>query len=313
MNIPAESKIKILKDRSKMLQKTRSFFIKKGFLEVDCPSIEKFAPIDAHIDVMSTNVTDKDIGYLHTSPEYGMKKILALADFDIFQLSHVFRKSEIGKNHNPEFMMLEFYQKNVDFDKFVNLTIKFIKLFIKPQKAIKLTYSDLFLKFTEIDIFEISEKELKNFILSQDLHISTFDGLDRDDLLNLILTHFIEPKMKKNHLYAIYNFPETQAALSKVLLENGKMVAKRFEIYFNSIELANGFFELTDSKEQRQRFLDANKKREELKKEIFKIDEDFLTAIKKIGNCVGVAVGFDRLMMLRNFEDNIQKVLPFAW
>ncbi len=304
-----ESKVKILKERSLMLNKVRSFFIQKDFIEIDPPHITKRASIDEYIDPMRTHVNQNDLGFLHTSPEYIMKRLLALNLDKIFFLGHVFRKDELGKIHNPEFTMIEWYRKNVDFDFFINETLDLINLFIGKAPIKKMSYKNLILEFTNLNYTKAKISDYKKILKNFDVSIA--DNIDNaDDFLNLIMTHIIEPKMKKNLIYIIYDYPKSQAALAKTHIKDNCEVAERFEIYFNKIELANGFHELNCAKEQKKRFLEINKKR----KEKFLLDEKFLSALTQgIGNCYGIAVGFDRLFMLQQNKKSIKDILCYSW
>jgi elongation factor P--(R)-beta-lysine ligase len=309
-------KIEALQKRASMLKISRDFFERKNVLEVDCPSITKKPPLDAFIDVMKTDVREDEIGYLHTSPEYCMKRLLAMGIKDIYQLSHVYRKSEKGNFHNPEFTMCEWYRYNISFEDFIDETIEYILLFVKPkvQNILKFSYRELFIKFANVDYVTADFENLKKILEKNNIDVD-FKGLDTDDLLNLIMTHIIEPLMQQGTLYAVYNYPATQAALAKKGLDKDSVeVAKRFELYFNQLELANGYDELSNGIEQRKRFEISNEKREQMGKDTYPIDEKFLDALNTgIGKCCGVAVGFDRLLMLMLDKNQIKDVLPFSW
>jgi elongation factor P--(R)-beta-lysine ligase len=297
---------KILKDRAKMFAKVRSFFSKKNILEVDPPSLNKNPSIDEHIDVMKTFVLEKEIGYLHASPEYAMKRLLATFNQDIYFLGHVFRKNELGDFHNPEFCMIEWYRKNISFDLFIKETIDLLFLFLKKISFEALSYKNAFLKFLNINPLTISLQECLE--LAKEKNISVSGNLTKDAFLNLFMSYLIEPRLK-NKLFMIYDFPSSQAALAKTTIKNDEEVAERFEFYYQGIEIANGFHELTDEKIQRERLNLANKKR----KEKLPLDEKFLSSLEKLGDCFGIAVGFDRLMMLRHNKKIIKDVLPFSW
>ena len=303
---------KTLQDRGKMFKKIRSFFYKKNVLEVDTPSISKFPSIDAHIDIMETIVLNEEKGYLQTSPEYAMKRLLSKKIGDIYQMSHVFRKGELGNLHNPEFMLVEWYRKNISYENFIKEVIEFIFLFLKKLPYKKATYKETFFKYTKLDYTKTKKEKLYNLLKENtDIDISNYD---KDTILRLIFSYIIEPNLGKDHLFILDQYPASQAALSKIVKINGELVAKRFEIYYKGIELANGFLELKDHKEQRKRFIQANKERKLLNKKTLPLDEEFLKALKiGIGDYIGVAVGFDRLMMLKHNKNAIADILPFSW
>lgn len=303
-----ESKLEILKDRALMLKKVRSFFYKKKITEVDPPSLVKYPSIDEHIESIECNPINNEIGYLHTSPEYTMKRLISSGLKDIYFLGHVYRKNEIGQNHNIEFTMLEWYKSNTSFEKFINENIKIIKLFIKPKKIIKIPYFELFIKNFELNIFESSEEDFLNKFNDLNLKLSDEKNLTKDDLLNLLMDYFFEKLAKKDILYIIYDFPESMAALAKVEMKNGKFFAQRFEFFINGLEIANGYFELNDEKILEKRFQTIIKNKKNLS-----LDKNFIKSVNKLGSCFGIAIGFDRLMMLKENSKNISKILAFSY
>lgn len=306
MNTSQEYKLTILKDRALMMQKARSFFLKRNILEVDPFYLMKHPTIDLHIDSIKAHPYKKDICYLHTSPEYMLKRMISKGLKDIFFLGHVFRKNEIGRFHNVEFTMIEWYKSSTNFKFFINENIKLLKLFIKFKKFISISYSDLFLKNFNIDIFKLKnlKKGLLKICKKLNISFSNIKLLKKENLLNLLLDYFFSSLSKKDHLYMIYDFPENESALAKVLIKNNKKVAKRFEFFFNNLEIANGYFELNDENILRKRFEKILKKRKKLS-----LDENFLKSINHLGsNCFGIAIGFDRLMMLRHKTKDIKDV-----
>jgi len=289
--------LNILRDRADMLSKARSFFADRNILEVDCPILSRSASVDAHIDLIyseSSNV------YLHSSPEYGMKKLLALGTGDFYQLSHVFRAGEEGKKHRPEFMMAEWYRIDFSYEQMIEETCAFIQLFVGPKPVQVMSYREAFMTYAGIDPFYDSIKD----------HVPKHAGAQtRDDLLNILLALKVEPHLGQDGLTVITHYPASQCALAKTKTVDGEPVAKRFEVYYKGLELANGYDELTDAKEQRRRFIEANELRVQMGKEPLPIDEEFLESLGSLPDCCGVAVGFDRLMMLRHKTDQISDVI----
>ena len=219
------------------------------------------------------------------------------------------------EKHNPEFTLLEWYRKNITYEKFLKEVLELLSLFFKKKFShSKKTYREIFLKYTKIDYVKAPLKTLREFIKKNINFNSPLKNLDRDTLLNLILSTYIEPHLGKGEFFILDEYPETQAALAKIKIKKDVKVAKRFEIYFKGFELANGYHELTNHKEQKKRFLEINKEQKKRKKEKLPLDEKFLNSLKKgLGNCYGVAVGFDRLMMLRHKKKSIKEILPFSW
>jgi len=299
--------LKVLKDRSLMLKKVRSFFDSKNILEVDCKALQPSPSIDAYIDLIEAPVNKTNIHYLHSSPEYAMKKLLSYGFEDIYQLGHVFRDGEKGKKHAFEFTMIEWYRKNISFDSFIEECIALIHLFIPNLPYEIITYKNLFLKHLKINPHQISLKQLQKICEEKNLLFPT--DLTKDDYLNLLLTHLIEPSLPQNTITIICNYPSTQSALAKLKKVDNDLIAERFEIYIGSMELGNGYHELTDSREQKKRFDEQNNIREKLHKKIYEIDNSFLKALDNIfDSYFGIAIGFDRLMMLRHQIDDISKI-----
>jgi len=285
-----------LKVRAQMLAEVRTFFASRGVLEVDTPILSKAAPIAIQIEVMAVHFANGEKGFLHTSPEYAMKRLLADHPIDIYQLSHVFREGEIGALHHPEFTMVEWYRMGFDLDDLLQETIELIELFIGPQDVSVYTYRELFMKYCNLDPFEVTAQE----------------GWSADTWLDYKMSFEIQPQMKG--LMVVRSFPASQASLARLKQEGPHLVAERFEIYYNGLELANGFYELTDPIEQRARFENDLKERHEMKKPNLPIDEEFLKALEKgLPECSGVAVGFDRLLMLQQNASSIKEVIPFRW
>lgn len=307
------SKIERLHDRSRMLAKSRFFFAERQILEVDCPAITQAASIDAHIDLIAT-YQGSNRRYLHSSPEYGMKRLLSEGIGDIYQLSHVFREGECSDKHNPEFMMAEWYRHDHTFEMMIEETIDFIKLFLGDLPVHRLSYRKAFRQYVDLDYVHASITDLMNCLHKH--AITPYPNVKeegKDALLNLILGTLIEPHLGQHELCVLVYYPASQAALAKTCQHDDELVAERFEIYYRGLELANGYHELVDATEQRSRLIDSNLHRQQLGKNILPIDEYFLQALKKgLPDCCGVAVGFDRLMMLRHNQP-IAEVIPFAW
>lgn len=313
--LPVSNKRAILKDRGEMLAKARAFFHARHVLEVDCPLLTTFASVDAHIDLIPANPIGTATRYLHSSPEYGMKRLISLGIGDIYQLAHVFRNGECGVKHNPEFTMAEWYRLGFSFTDMIEETIEFIRLFVGPLSYTTISYREALQRYAGFDYTKMSEKELLCYL--DEKGIEGYAGIEsdsKDNLLNLILGTLVEPQLGLEGLCALTYYPASQAALAKKALREGEEVSERFEIYYRGIELANGYHELGDANEQRMRLEEANQARGVLGKEALPIDTFFLEALEKgFPDCCGVAVGFDRLMLLRHGVSQIADVLAFGW
>lgn len=294
-----------------MLAKARAFFAERSILEVDCPALKLSACVDTHIDPMRVVMGKNLTGYLHTSPEYGMKELLSRGSGDIYQMSHVFRKEEVSPTHQPEFMMVEWYRCGFSFDEMIDETLAFTHLFLGVQKSQIFTYRKLFQEFVGIDYVKADAETLLHCIDAHELSLSAdARHADKDTLLQCLMSFVIEPKLPQEKLVVIRDYPATQAALAQTHERGDEKFAERFEVYFGGLELANGYHELADSAEQRRRFEEANAERLKLGKEALPLDENFLEALERgLPDCCGVAVGFDRLMMLKNGVSEIQHVI----
>lgn len=278
-----------------MFQAVRRFFEERSVLEVDVPSLVRAPIVDLHIDPMRVGSE-----FLITSPESGMKQLLAKGSGDIYQIAHVFRAGEKGKLHNPEFTMVEWYRVGMGFEPFIDETVQFISLFVGQAPRVFFSFQEAFLHFLRIDPFEAKDEELRALAeLPEDW--------DRETILHYLMGFVIEPKFDPEIFTVVTDFPESEAALAKI--ENGR--AKRFEVYFGGFELANGYDELDDAAELRSRFVEANRKRVQHGKEVLPLDEELLAAMEKgFPECCGVAVGFDRLLMLKLGADSIAHIQP---
>ncbi len=279
----------ILFERANMLKAVRSFFDQRKVLEVDCTHLLDFPQIDAHIDVMEVKASHS-IKYLHTSPEYEMKKLLAKGSGDIYQIAKVYRKGEVGKRHALEFTMIEWYRLGLTLEALMDETIELIRLFLDLDTPKKITYQEAFKRYLGIDPFTHDLSELTGDL-----------DLNRDAQLDYLFSHKIEPHLD---FHIVTDFPPSQAALAKI-----DQTAKRFEVFVNGFEIANGYDELQDEKEHRRRFNEQNS----MRKEAYPLDEEFLSVIGDLPTCCGVSVGFDRLMMKKLKADSIQEIYPSAF
>lgn len=306
-------KAAILRDRATMLEKVRAYFKERRVLEVDCGSLVRCPPLDANVEVMQTSVSDQQVGYLHTSPEYAMKRLLAYGLGDIYFLGHVFRKGEIGKLHNPEFTMIEWYRTSIDYSAIIEETCQLIQLFIGSFPITYLSYREAFQKHVGIDPFTDSDFAAVARKLGIEVP-SESNQWDRDTWLHLFMGYAIEPNLGRGELTVLTEYPPSQAALARIIEKDSLQVAERFEIYLAGIELCNGYHELTDAREQRRRFEAENQNRSHQGKELYALDEKFLNALELgLPDACGVSVGFDRLMVIRHHVKALSDILPFAW
>ena len=308
MSVESSSSLKTIEDRALMLGKVREFFLSQNVLEVDIPILSKYGCQDTHIELMQTDITPTERGYLHSSPEYGMKKLLCKIKRNIYQLCHVFRKGELGKYHRPEFSMIEWYLVDQDLNALIEQTIQLIQLFVPSDGFDTVSYEQVFEKSHGINPLDIKDQDLFS-ICNQ----NGFTTDKREDAL-CFLWDIAEKSLGKEKPCVVFDFPGSDSQLAKTTTKNNKLYALRFEVYLHGVELANGFDELIDPVEHRKRFEKVSSERQKLGKAHQSIDDSFLSLLEEgLPSCVGVAVGFDRLMMLRQNTGDIENILPLKW
>lgn len=303
------AQITTLKERAEIIQKIRNFFYQRGYLEVETPCISQYGVSDPYLVNVKTRVNNKPY-YLQTSPEYHMKRLLSYGSGAIFQIARVFRDDEIGRVHNPEFSLLEWYHPEIDHHGLMAETSDFLQeiLYCKPLE--KLSYEEAFRNICDIDPFNATIEDFKKLLERYELgNVLDPQEQDRDQYLFLIMSHIIEKSLEAlDHPVAIYDFPKSQAALAKVV----NNTAQRFEVYYKGVELANGFNELLDPDIQKQRFINDNAKRKELNLEQIEPNKHLINALKHgMPDCSGIALGIDRLLMLALGKREIKEVLAF--
>lgn len=305
------SSIATLKQRAEYIKKIRTFFAVRNVLEVETPLLSDSTIPDPNINSFKTTLFNEPF-YLQTSPEFHMKRLLAAGSGCIFQISKAFRVDEISRLHNPEFTMLEWYRLEFSAQMLMKETDEFFQSIFSFHPAIYYSYQEIFQKFLSVDPLEEDVNKLKLVAKKQGIDVHGLTN-DKDDWLNLLMSHCIEPQLNKPHQpYFIYHFPITQAALAKQS-EKDPRVAERFEVYIHGMEIANGFHELTDATEQRKRFELYLTEREKKKLETLPMPERFLEALNfGLPSCSGIAVGVDRILMIMSDLKNIESVVSFS-
>lgn len=312
---PPSADIYSLQQRAVTVSAIRDFFAARQVWEVDTPLVARYSVTDPHMEVF--DVSDPlDQGrryFLQTSPEYAMKRLLAAGSGPIYQISKAFRRGESGKRHNPEFTLLEWYRPDYDHFQLMDEVEALVASLLNSVKPFeRKSYRDIFIEHLAIDPNQHDCQSLRQFAHSQ-LDVQ-MDSDNRDDWLNLLLAECIEPQLGIETPLFIFDYPASQAALAKIGIDDhGDSVAQRFELYSNGVELANGYFELTDEKEQAARFENDNKLREKFGKP-YRENDVFLLAAMAAGlpSCAGVALGLDRLMMLILNKESIKNVVSFS-
>ena len=303
-------------DRASLLKTIRTFFEDRQVLEVDTPLLSSATVTDVHLDAFHTQFVHATSGkpqtlWLQTSPEYAMKRLLCAQSGPIYQICKAFRHEGQGRYHNPEFTMLEWYRPGFTHEKLMDEVDALLVATLACEPADKLSYQRAFLTHTDIDPLTASQSELVSALTHHGIDISEPQTLNTDSLLQLIFSLVIEPKIGAERPVMVYGFPASQAALAKVNTHDPR-TADRFEVYFKGIELANGFYELQDASEQRKRFEADNLERLSMGLPEKPVDAHLLHALEAgLPDCAGVALGIDRLLMLRTGATAISDVISF--
>ncbi len=310
-----------LRLRAELLAQIRAFFAARRVLEVETPALSGAAITDPHLASFSTRYSGPGpqygrMLYLHTSPEFPMKRLLAAGSGSIYQIARVFRDGEAGHRHNPEFTLLEWYRVGFDHHELMDEVTELVKALLAGRLALaepeRLSYRELFERHLRLDPHRSRVQDLAARAARWGLSVPPGMPLaDVDPWLDLLLTHCIEPELGQGRLSFVYDYPASQAALAR-LRPGDPPIGERFELYLNGVELANGFHELGDAREQRRRFEAENARRQALGLPAVPIDEPLLAALASgLPDCAGVALGLDRLVMLAAGKTSIQEVIAF--
>lgn len=306
----------MLKKRAELLAATRHFFASRGVLEVNTPVLAPAGSTDPLLDSFVTQLeggsaTSQSL-YLQTSPEFYMKRLLAEGCGPIYQLAPCFRNGELSHRHNPEFLMLEWYRPGWSLTELEAECCALVDVLLGSANYQRKTYREAFIALVGLNPFAASLAELRQTCVA----VSGIDAeqLDRDACLDLLVSHELEPALKALGRVILYEFPASQAALAQIHQdEYGNQVASRFELYVNGLELANAYQELTSSSEQAARFEADNKQRRILGKPEVAADVKLVAALEKgLPDCSGIAVGFDRVVMLACGAASLDEVQTFS-
>jgi elongation factor P--(R)-beta-lysine ligase len=301
-----------------MLNRARAFFTERNILEVDTPILSRFAVSDPHIESIEVAL-QLDPGkswFLQTSPEYFMKRLLSAGYPDIYEICKVFRDAEAGRYHQPEFTMVEWYRLDFGLNDIMQDTLEFITTLVDAKRFDKapmlLSHAEAFSEFAGIDSSTADIETLAAAAAADD-QLKESLGDRRDDWLDLILAEKISRKFPTDRLTALCHYPASQAALSRICPDDAS-VADRFEVFAGDLELANGYVELVDAKEQSSRFEADQSTRKKAGRQQRPIDRAFVAALASgLPACAGVSVGLDRVHMLNEGADDIRQALSFAF
>ena len=291
--------------RQQLYQTIRQYFHSREVLEVETPLLCQAPVADPNISPIQAGQR-----WLHTSPEYAMKRMLCAGYGDIYQICKVFREGEAGKRHNPEFSMLEWYRVGWThrqlMDEVAELLQQLLAARFTDLPCLHLSYAQALQTYAQLDVHHCSDQA----IAQRGQQLANADlALDRDGWLDVIMSHQVEPALPHNTLIFIDEFPASQAALAKLAPNaEGLLIAQRFEVFFNGMELANGYQELTDAAQQLQRF------QHELQDTERPHDAHLIAALEYgLPDCAGVALGLDRVLLHLLEAKEIAQVLSFAW
>ena len=304
-----------LRLRAELLAATRSFFSQRGVLEVDTPALVRHAVTDRHIHCARVELPGHGASlYLHSSPEYAMKRLLAAGSGDIFQIAHVFRGNEESRWHNAEFTLIEWYRCGYSMGELMaelaQLTQDLLGL-PDGTPVESLRYSQAFERELGIDPLSAHDGALRSLVIEHRLDRRVAETCSRDELLDWLMGSAVGPRLGAAGLSFVHHYPASQAALAR-LDPADPSVALRFELYCRGVELANGFEELGDQAQQRARFELDRRQRERAGLSAPALDEALLSALAAgLPAVSGVALGFDRVLMLRLGAAHIEQVLAF--
>ena len=299
--------------RAALLGRLRAFFAERGVLEVETPILLAGATSDPHIESLHTEIAGVGRRFLHTSPEFAMKRLLAAGVGDLYQVCKVFRDGERGSRHNVEFTLLEWYRVGFDHHALMDEVADLLRSLLGPTRTTaveRLSFREALRRHAGIDPFTASAQECAHCL--ERARVAAPASGERDTLIDLIVGEVVGPRLGWQGPTFVCDYPANRAALSRVR-PGEPPVAERFEVYIEGVELANGFHELSDAGEQRRRFDQDLRERARLGRPGVPLDERLLAALASgLPDCAGVALGLDRLVMLVSGSGAIGEVIAFT-
>lgn len=313
-NYQSTTTLDIARQRAKLYATIRQFFASRDVLEVQTPVLSQAGNTDVFLQSVFANVTVQDrpqTYYLHTSPEFAMKRLLATWQVPMYQICPVFRDNEVGSRHNIEFTMLEWYRPDWTLEQLTSeLNDLLSTVFGYAVIFDHYRYVDAFMDFVKIHPLTASCDTLKAIAMDNGIHIDMGD--DHQGWLDILFSHLVEPNLGKDLPTIIYDYPVATASLAKIATDkDGNQVARRFELYINGLELANAYDELADGQALRLRFTQDNSERKKRGLPLMPMDEYLLSACDDLPACSGIAVGLDRLLMCVTGINKIEEVVSF--
>lgn len=305
--------LEALRQRARLLSLLREFFADRDVLELETPVLSQAGNSDPGISQFETRCGR----WLRTSPEYAIKRLIAAGLGDCYELGRVFRAGEAGRWHNPEFTLLEWYRLDWSHQDLMTEVAELVNFcgahFGRQWQVRRVTYRDWFRDGLGLDPLRAESRELLSAMDQLGIQLQDAQSLDRDALLDVLITHSLQPAMDPDTLTLVHLYPASQAALAR-LHEPDPRVAERFEAYLGTTELANGYQELTDAREQARRFAVENDKRRSAGLTTVPLDQRLLEALESgLPRCTGVALGVDRLLAALTGSDDIRAQLAIPW
>ncbi len=305
----------VARSREAMMRRARDYFVAQDVLAVDTPALSQYAVTDTNIESLAVSARNGREYFLHTSPEFCMKRLLAAGYPDIYSICRVFRDGEAGQRHAPEFTMVEWYRLGFELAEIVDDTTRFIATCLDlptlANSVVRFDFADVFREFAGIDVTDASLDDLAK-CCGADERLRAAIGTDKDAWLDLILATIVAPQFVPDQLTVVQHYPASQAALARLCPDDPRF-ADRFEVFCGSIELANGYVELTDAGEQRRRMDSDLKKRTDSGQAEPPWDRSLIAALESgLPPCAGVAVGFERLQMIIDGTDDMRDVVTFG-
>ncbi|WP_373685042.1 EF-P lysine aminoacylase EpmA [Acinetobacter sp. YH12085] len=317
MNFQPSCELTALRARATMYAQIRQFFAARDVLEVETPVLSQAGVTDVHLASVQAQRHvngQKQTHYLQTSPEFAMKRLLASGSGPIYQICKVFRDDEHGRKHNSEFTMLEWYRpsfslKDLMFE-VTDLLNETLKQRFGELRPTILSYKHAFMDRLDLNPLQASLQDLKDCCRRVGLSLDL--GEDRLGYIDLLFSHYVEPSLGFDTPVFLTDFPPEMASLAKTRVdEDGELVAARFELYIEGLELANAYDELIDADVLRSRFEADNAERAKLGLHVMPIDEYLLAALPHMSECAGIALGIDRLLMVAMNQLKLEKVISF--
>jgi elongation factor P--(R)-beta-lysine ligase len=320
MDFKPNMSVQAWRDRQALLILVKNFFQNRNVLEVETPILSAGGAPDCNIDFFSTKYSmggyeqaSDAIKYLQTSPEFFMKRLLAAGYPDIYQIAKAFRNGEHGEFHNSEFSILEWYRIGWTMNELMQEVQELVQMLCQCEPPSVMTYKSAFMQNCSLNPFTCTVDQCMQCCLEHGVPLINDQQVLLQDYLDYIFSVVIQPLLGITTPVFVIDWPREQAALAKIHQNNcGEWVADRFELFMNGIELCNGYCELTNAQEQRDRFIEEQQKRRLAGRQVPKLDERFLHALQNgMPDCSGVAVGLDRLFMLALNQKSIRQVMLF--